>query len=508
MLVAGERLGGQQPGLRAARSRRPARGPRRAARPPAPAGGTVAIMPGPRLISSAAWARSMAAPAGSPARSGRVGRRPAQPERLVAEVPRPRPRPPPSAARRRPAAVVRRELARPARTAAAPRRAGRGRRLSSASAIASRYASGRRPARAAAQRSAARSSSATCRTPTARRRSAPARRSAQAPAGVQAPAQVPGASLVRLAGVVQQGGAVLADGLQRAVAGSRPGPRRRPAGSGRPAGPAAAGHLRRPPSGPSRPARPPPPRGERGRRTTETRRSTRPLGLAQQGIAPVQRRAQRAVPVVGPRAAGQQVAAGRPARPPARPGPATGAGQRPARWPAPSRRARGRSRRPGRGRAGGQRAPGRGRTAAGTAPPRPRAAVVRPSTDSPGTGNTHSNGTSSRARLVASTVSRGQPRSSRSSSTAHRVEQMLAVVEDAAASRAVAQPAERRSSSTERPWLLAEAERGRHRRRDHGRVGHRHQIHVPGPVGEPPGHVGDHRAARAGSCRRRPGRPR
>ena len=72
----------------------------------------------------------------------------------------------------------------------------------------------------------------------------------------------------------------------------------------------------------------------------------------------------------------------------------------------------------------------------------------------------------------------------------HPVQQVLAVVQDQQRLPR-RQPAE--DGVLAGPALaLAEAERGRDRGPDHGRVGDRHEIHVPGAVVVPPGHLGDH----------------
>ena len=110
--------------------------------------------------------------------------------------------------------------------------------------------------------------------------------------------------------------------------------------------------------------------------------------------------------------------------------------------------------------------------------------------DSPGTRNTHSNGTSSLARLVTSTDSRGLPASSRSSSTGSPSSRCSQLSRTSSVSRGASQPST--VSSLDTALALAEAERGRDGRGDHGRVGDRHEIGVPGAVGVPPGHLGDH----------------
>ena len=78
----------------------------------------------------------------------------------------------------------------------------------------------------------------------------------------------------------------------------------------------------------------------------------------------------------------------------------------------------------------------------------------------------------------------------------HAVQQVLAVVQHEQR-LPLGQPAEdvvrRRAALT-----LAEAERVRNRRRDHQRIGHRHQVDVPDAVGEPVSHVGRDTQGQAG----------
>ena len=108
-----------------------------------------------------------------------------------------------------------------------------------------------------------------------------------------------------------------------------------------------------------------------------------------------------------------------------------------------------------------------------TASPDPFAGRI----DSPGTRNTHSNGTSSLARLVTRTDSPGCPQQSFQQ---HRqpVEQVLAVSRTSSVSRS--EPAQQgvRGGAA---LMLAEPERGGDGRSDHRRVGDRHQVDEPAP---------------------------
>ena len=72
------------------------------------------------------------------------------------------------------------------------------------------------------------------------------------------------------------------------------------------------------------------------------------------------------------------------------------------------------------------------------------------SMDSPGTGNTHSNGTSSRARLVTSTDSCGLPASSRSSSPGSPSSRCSQLSRTSSVFRGASQPST--VSSLDRPW--------------------------------------------------------
>ena len=118
-----------------------------------------------------------------------------------------------------------------------------------------------------------------------------------------------------------------------------------------------------------------------------------------------------------------------------------------------------------------------------TASPGPSASAA---TESPGTGNTHSNGTSSRARLVARTTSRGLPTSRRSSRTTTPSSRCSQLSRTSSACRSASQP---------RMWSVADrpgAHRGRGRRRSPARS-------WPGPSPGP---------GRRTRPRRRSGRPR
>ena len=220
---------------------------------------------------------------------------------------------------------------------------------------------------------------------------------------------MPGGSLVSLARRVQLGGTVLADGLQRAVAGSgrvrggdqqaligEPGQRGRDRTAGR-RRPAGQHGLRRG-------------RGERGREHRDPAQH-RPVGLVEQGVAPVERGPERAVPVVRPRAAGQQVhPVGQPGLNPVQAERRTRAAVSSIASATPSRPRQMAATRPASASVSALPAAAarvRNNSTASPGPPSPAAM------DSPGTGNTHSNGTRSRARLVTSTDSRGLPASSR-----------------------------------------------------------------------------------------------
>ena len=88
----------------------------------------------------------------------------------------------------------------------------------------------------------------------------------------------------------------------------------------------------------------------------------------------------------------------------------------------------------------------------------------------------------------------------------HPVQQVLAVVQDQQR-LPPREPAEH--GVLGRTGLaLAEAERGRDGGRDHGRIGDRHEIHVPGAVGVPPGHLGDHAQRQPGLADPARARPR
>ena len=150
-----------------------------------------------------------------------------------------------------------------------------------------------------------------------------------------------------------------------------------------------------------------------GAANTDARRSTTWSFVVEEAEAPVQGGADRPVPVVEPGPAGQQ------AQPvgQARLQPVEPEGRQPRRGQLdrqgdPVQLGR-RSPRSGAGRRGTATTSPPWRPARRTTPPR-RPRRPSSSSDSPGTGNTHSNGTCSRARLVASTVVFGQADSSRS----------------------------------------------------------------------------------------------
>ena len=308
----------------------------------------------------------------------------------------------------------------------------------------------------------------------------------EAAGGVQAPAQVADRSLVRLPFGGQLAGAVLPDGLQRAV----PGPghvrgRDQEALIGEPGQHGrdhAVGHRR--PAGTHRHRR------RRGERSREHRYPAqyRLAGLVQQGIAPVKRGPQRAMPVIRPSAAGQQV---HPVR-------------QPGLDPVQAQRREARGRQLDRQRhaveppadggdpvrvACSKRSPGRRR-----AHPEQLHRITRPAVAGlDGQPGHREHPLEWHQQPGAAGDQHRQPRAARQEPLKqdwHPIQQVLAVVQDQQ-HLSLRQPSE--DGVLARAALpLAQAERRGDGRGDHGRIGDRDEVHIPGAVGVPAGHIGDH----------------